>query len=129
MNASGWNGTSGSFCEAKLFIAAKDCNSNGIPDECDISSGFAHDCNNNGQLDSCDIAQGAEDDNQNGYPDPCELDRGDLNLDGIVDGADLGILLSYWGGFGFTIGDCDHDGLVGASDLGVLLGHWGIRFE
>jgi len=129
VNASGWNGTGGSFCEAKLFMVAKDCNSNGIPDECDISSGFDHDCNNNGQLDACDIAQGAEDDNQNGYPDPCELDRGDLNLDGIVDGADLGILLSYWGGAGFTIGDCDHDGVVGASDLGVLLGHWGIRFE
>jgi hypothetical protein len=102
-----------------------DCNSNGIPDECDISSGFDHDCNGNGQLDACDITQGAEDDNVNGYPDPCELDRGDLNLDGAVDGSDLAIMLSYWGGVGFPIGDCNGDGIIAGADLAILLGNWG----
>ena len=104
---------------------SKDCNSNGIPDECDISSGFDHDCNQNGRLDACDIALGAEDDNVNGYPDPCELDRGDLNLDGVVGGPDLTIMLSYWGGVNYPIGDCNRDGIIDGADLAILLGHWG----
>jgi len=108
---------------------SKDCNSNGIPDECDISSGFDHDCNNNGQLDGCDIAAGAEDDNLNGYPDPCELDRGDLDLDGVVGGMDLAIMLAYWGGIDYPIGDCNHDGIVAGADLTILLSHWGEIFK
>lgn len=104
---------------------APDCNSNGIPDDCDISSGFDHDCNANGTLDGCDIANGAEDDNKNGYPDPCELDRGDLNMDGIVGGQDLAILLSYWGGTGYTIGDMNHDGVIDGADLSIMLSNWG----
>jgi len=124
VHASGWNATSGSFCEARVLMQAKDCNSNGIPDECDISSGFDHDCNANGRLDGCDITAGAEDDNANGYPDPCELDRGDLNLDGIVGGADLAIMLSYWGGVGYPIGDCNHDGIIEGADLAILLSNW-----
>jgi hypothetical protein len=124
VHASGWNSVSGSFCEARLLMRAKDCNSNGIPDECDISSGFDHDCNANGRLDGCDITAGAEDDNANGYPDPCELDRGDLNLDGIVGGADLAIMLSYWGGVGYPIGDCNHDGIIEGADLAILLSNW-----
>jgi hypothetical protein len=110
---------------AFLGAGSTDCNSNGIPDACDITSGFDHDCNGNGQLDACDITQGAEDDNINGYPDPCELDRGDLNLDGEVDGSDLAILLSYWGGVGFPIGDCNRDGIIAGADLAILLGNWG----
>ena len=112
------------FIYTRLPLAT-DCNSNGIPDACDITSGFDHDCNGNGQLDACDITQGAEDDNLNGYPDPCELDRGDLNLDGEVDGSDLAILLSYWGGVGFPIGDCNRDGIIAGADLAILLGNWG----
>lgn len=104
---------------------SKDCNSNGIPDECDVSSGFDHDCNNNGQLDGCDITAGAEDDNANGYPDPCELDRGDLNLDGIVGGPDLTIMLAYWGGVNYPIGDCNRDGIIDGADLAILLSNWG----
>ena len=125
VTASSWSGCGGSYCRARLLWISTDCNSNGIPDECDISSGFDHDCNGNGQLDACDITQGAEDDNVNGYPDPCELDRGDLNLDGVVDGSDLAIMLSYWGGVGFPIGDCNGDGIIAGADLAILLGNWG----
>jgi hypothetical protein len=48
---------------------------------------------------------------------------GDLNRDGLVNGADLGILLGQWGGAGN--GDLDGDGEVNGADLGLLLGVWG----
>jgi hypothetical protein len=48
---------------------------------------------------------------------------GDLNGDGIVTGADLGILLGQWGGAGS--GDLNGDGIVNGADLGMLLGAWG----
>jgi len=47
---------------------------------------------------------------------------GDLNNDGIVDGADLGILLSNWGNPG--LGDLNDDGIVDGADLGILLSNW-----
>jgi hypothetical protein len=47
---------------------------------------------------------------------------GDLNGDGIIDGADLGMLLSNWGGSG--MGDVDGSGTVDGADLGVLLSAW-----
>jgi len=46
----------------------------------------------------------------------------DLNGDGAVDGADLAILLSNFGGAG--IGDLDGDGVVDGADLAILLGAW-----
>ncbi|HMN96602.1 MAG TPA: hypothetical protein PKC43_01790 [Phycisphaerales bacterium] len=49
---------------------------------------------------------------------------GDLTGDGIVDGADLGILLGAWG----TDDPCanlDGSGSVDGADLGILLGAWG----
>jgi hypothetical protein len=54
---------------------------------------------------------------------------GDLNLDGIVSGADLGLLLGAWGvcpgGTTGCIGDLNNDGVVSGADLGLLLGAWG----
>ncbi|HUU98537.1 MAG TPA: hypothetical protein VM487_22615 [Phycisphaerae bacterium] len=51
---------------------------------------------------------------------------GDLNGDGCVDQADLGILLADWGCSGGECpGDCDGDGDTDQSDLGILLTHWG----
>ncbi len=47
----------------------------------------------------------------------------DLNGDGVVDGADLGILLNNWGGDG--VGDLNGDGVVDGADLGILLINWG----
>ncbi|HMN96373.1 MAG TPA: DUF1929 domain-containing protein [Phycisphaerales bacterium] len=48
---------------------------------------------------------------------------GDLNGDGTVNGADLGVLLGNWGP-GATLGDLDGDGDVDGADLGLLLGAW-----
>ncbi|MEY4943972.1 MAG: Dockerin type domain [Planctomycetota bacterium] len=54
---------------------------------------------------------------------------GDLNLDGVVNGADLGLLLGAWGacsgGTPGCIGDLNLDGVVNGADLGLLLGAWG----
>jgi len=47
---------------------------------------------------------------------------GDLNDDGVVDAADLAILLGAWGVAGAA--DLDGDGTVGAEDLAILLGEF-----
>lgn len=49
---------------------------------------------------------------------------GDLNNDGEVDGADLGLLLGAWD-TGNDAADLDDNGLVDGADLGLLLGGWG----
>ena len=54
---------------------------------------------------------------------------GDLNVDGVVNGADLGLLLGAWGvcpGAPGCTGDLNNDGVVNGADLGLLLGAWGI---
>ncbi len=48
----------------------------------------------------------------------------DLNGDGTVDGADLGLLLAAWGTTG-SPADLDGSGTVNGADLGVLLANWG----
>jgi hypothetical protein len=46
--------------------------------------------------------------------------------DGMVNGGDLGILLSSWGATLPTgVGDVNHDGVVNGADLAVLLSSWG----
>ncbi|MFO0875348.1 MAG: hypothetical protein U0575_15455 [Phycisphaerales bacterium] len=47
----------------------------------------------------------------------------DLDRNGVVDAADLGMLLSAWGTTG--PGDLNGSGAVDAADLGLLLGSWG----
>jgi hypothetical protein len=47
---------------------------------------------------------------------------GDLDGNGIVNGADLGLLLGAWGTAG---ADLDADGTTNGADLGLLLGSWG----
>jgi len=52
----------------------------------------------------------------------------DLNGDGVVDGADLGILLAAWGDCpaeGDCPADLNGDGVVDGEDLGALLSAWG----
>jgi hypothetical protein len=50
----------------------------------------------------------------------------DFTHDGVLNGADLGVLLSNWG---LTLpsgaGDVNHDGIVNGPDLAMLLGSWG----
>lgn len=48
---------------------------------------------------------------------------GDIDASGVVDGADLGILLSTWGATGPA--DLDGSGTVDGADLGILLSAWG----
>jgi hypothetical protein len=51
---------------------------------------------------------------------------GDLDGDGDVDHADLGILLADWGCTGGNCsGDCDGDGDTDHADLGILLANFG----
>ena len=47
----------------------------------------------------------------------------DLNGDGVVNGADLGLMLSQWGLPGNA--DLNADGIVNGADLGMLLAAWG----
>lgn len=51
--------------------------------------------------------------------------RGDINLDGVVGAADLGMLLGSWGPCTGCAADFNDDGIVNAADLAVLLGSWG----
>ena len=48
---------------------------------------------------------------------------GDLNNDGMVDGGDIGIFLTYWN-TNDPIGDLDGSGFVEGADLGILLLNW-----
>jgi hypothetical protein len=52
----------------------------------------------------------------------------DLYGDGIVNGADLGILLAGWGacGTGTCAADLNGDGQVNGADLGIVLAGWGV---
>lgn len=50
---------------------------------------------------------------------------GDLNCDGAVDGADLGLLLAAWGTTD-AAADLNDDGLVDGADLGLLLAAWSL---
>ncbi|MCA9284146.1 MAG: hypothetical protein KDA22_02955 [Phycisphaerales bacterium] len=53
-------------------------------------------------------------------PPPCIAD---LDGNGVVNGADLGLLLGNWGGAG--LGDLNDSGSVDGADLGILLAAWG----
>jgi len=50
--------------------------------------------------------------------------QADLNCDGIVNGADLGIVLGTWGPCATCSGDINSDGVVDGADLGIVLGSW-----
>jgi hypothetical protein len=92
---------------------------------------WSADCNNDGIVDYGQILQGQlVDANTNGIPDICEgptCNDIDLNLNGIVDGGDLGILLAFWGPVSpaFPRADINRDGVVNGADLGIVLAFWG----
>ena len=48
---------------------------------------------------------------------------GDLNGDGLVDGADVGLFLAVWG-TSDPAADLNGNGTVGGDDLGILLANW-----
>jgi hypothetical protein len=103
-----------------------DCDRDLVLDSCQIAADPSLDCDGNGIIDSCDIYYGAQDKNGNGRPDSCEFAWGDFNLDGTIDGDDLGALLGLWGQVNPPYGDLDGDGFVDGNDLGRLLGRWGV---
>lgn len=56
---------------------------------------------------------------QPGSPDSC-----DLNGDGLVNGADLAIVLGNWGLCAGCPADINGDGVVDGADLAIVLGNW-----
>jgi formylglycine-generating enzyme required for sulfatase activity len=97
------------------------------------------DCNGNGNDDRIEIAQGLlVDSNADAVPDICQCGSmpelpncciGDIFADGIVNGGDLGVLLSYWGPTTASAAsrscDLDNNNIVNGADLGMLLSNWG----
>jgi len=60
------------------------------------------------------------------WPVPARChDPADLNRDGRVNGADLGMLLSGWNSTASLL-DLDGNGIVAGADLGMLLEAWGV---
>ncbi|MBX3355725.1 MAG: hypothetical protein KF724_08505 [Phycisphaeraceae bacterium] len=50
---------------------------------------------------------------------------GDLNGDSVVNGADIAIILGFWGVTPLYLGDLNCDGLADGVDIALLLGNWG----
>jgi hypothetical protein len=92
---------------------------------------FDSDCNNDNIVDYGQILNGTlPDTNTNNIPDCCEPGNscclGDIYVNHIVDGGDLGVLLSEWGAVTPTTrSDLNRDGFVDGADLGRLLANWG----
>jgi hypothetical protein len=105
-------------CLTKSLVVewSADCNSDGIIDYGQCLDSSLLDTNGNNIPDCCE--QG----------NPCSLCSAcDLNPNGIVDGADLGALLAFWGPVSpaFPRADINRDGVVNGADLGILLANWG----
>gem|GEM_PF-2561902 len=109
-----------------------DLDGDGVADLTDNCPGIANpeqtDCDENGTGDACDIAEGAADINANGVLDACEC-LGDVLADGVVNGADLGAILAYWGpatSSEFSQAcDIDRSGQIDGADLTIVLASWG----
>lgn len=84
------------------------------------------DCDENGTPDATDISNGAADVDGDAVPDRCEVAVGDLNLNGVIDQADMFIMLGWWGSINPQFGDLNRDGKVDGFDLGVCLGRFGL---
>lgn len=90
-----------------IEIDALDCNGDGIVDFQQIESGTFPDTDGNGVLDICECIA-------------------DLNDDAAVNGADIAVVLGFWGLTGEAVlGDINRDGTVNGADLAILLGSWG----
>lgn len=105
-----------------LIQSQRDCNANGIVDECDLAQGTSvdcnanqvpdecepdEDCNANGIQDICDIASGASEDCNDDYtPDECESSS-DCNGNGIRDVCEIDRALN----------DCQQNGYLDACEV------------
>jgi formylglycine-generating enzyme required for sulfatase activity len=117
-----WGDANGDGLLPYVVEWSADCNSDGIVDYGQIISGQLADANTNGIPDICECAT---------HPElgACRC-VGDIVTDGLVNGADLGTLLAYWG---LTTSvpysqasDINVDGRVDGADLGRLLANWGV---
>jgi hypothetical protein len=92
---------------------------------------WSADCNSDNIVDHGQILNGTlPDTNANNIPDCCEPGNsccvGDIYVNHIIDGGDLGVLLSEWGVVTPTTNsDLNRDGFVNGADLGRLLANWG----
>ncbi|MAC76220.1 MAG: hypothetical protein CMJ22_11690, partial [Phycisphaerae bacterium] len=59
---------------------------------------------------------------------PNENTPGDLNGDGLVNGADMGLMLVSWGPCPGCPADLNGDGVVDGADMGLLLTYWSSGF-
>jgi hypothetical protein len=90
----------------------------------------ASDCDQSGVLDACEIAEGLLADQDGDFvPDICDPAEADLDGDGSIDGADIGLLLGAWGlcppGPLDCLFDLTGDGIIDGADLLVLFEAWG----
>ena len=93
-----------------------DCNADNVVDYGQCIDGSLLDTNSNNTPDCCE--QGI----------PCSICSAcDINPTGIIDGADLGALLAFWGPVSPALprADINRDGFVNGADLGLLLANWG----
>ena len=107
-------------------VPEPDSDTDGVLDLLDNCPGVFNpnqeDCNSDGAGDACDMSG---DFNRNMLPDGCEC-IADLFVNGEVNGADLGALLSEWGSASAgTVSDLNRDGIVNGEDLAFLLNAWG----
>lgn len=83
------------------------------------------DRDSDGYYDRDELDAGTDPANAASFPHGlCAADIAPLGGDGIVNGVDLGTLLSRWGQPG-PIADLNGDGVVNGADLGALLEAWG----
>ena len=104
-----------------------------LPESIDVRAVYewSADCNNDSIVDYGQILTGQlADSNTNGIPDICEQPQcqdADITNNHIVDGADLGALLAFWGPVNPVLpqADVNRDGQVNGADIGILLSYWG----
>lgn len=83
------------------------------------------DCNSNGVSDGCDLSAGFEDADGNGVIDTCQFALGDLDLDHAVDARDLAMLLVRWETID-SDRDPNGDGIINGADLAIILSNWSL---
>ena len=111
-------------CNLNLIpdVGEVDCNSNGVPDDCDIASGASLDVNGDGIPDEC----------QPPPPPSCIADIAPPGGNGLVNVDDLLLIINSWG---TCVGNCPADiappgpphgnGVVNVDDLLAIINAWG----
>ena len=90
----------------------------------ELAATDSHDCNTNGIPDECDIAdETSEDINGDGVPDECQC-LADIDGSGAITIDDLLAVIGYWGSSS-PAGDLNFDGTVDIEDLLIIFDEWG----